>query len=465
MNDVTIRVPRDAAKIIEKLEQAGYEAYAVGGCVRDSLLGREPGDWDITTSASPEEVKAIFRRTIDTGIEHGTVTVMENHVGYEVTTYRVDGVYEDGRHPSSVTFTRNLKEDLLRRDFTINAMAYNPRTGIVDLYDGMADLERGCIRCVGVPEERFTEDALRILRALRFASQLGFEIEGETLAAMKKLAPRLSLVSAERVRVELVKLLGGRCPEMLVTAYETGVTDVILPEWNSMITTPQKNPHHCFDVGRHTIVTLQAIHKEPGYLAADAHDRCVYDMTMLLHDAGKPICLTTEPNGKQHFRGHPKAGAEVAREVLRRLKFDNDTINTVTLLVRYHDCRFDFKPDADFDRTMRRIVNRVGLENMHYLFPVMRADIEGQHPDYRERGLARVAEMEEAFARIVRENQCVSIKTLAVGGRDLIALGFAPGPSLGDALDRLLQLVLDNPALNERETLLDAARKILHEEM
>ena len=370
-----IHVPADAARIIDRLEQAGYEAYVVGGCVRDSVLGREPEDWDITTSASPEQVKAIFPRTIDTGIEHGTVTVMDHHVGYEVTTYRVDGEYRDGRHPSSVTFTRSLKEDLLRRDFTINAMAYNPKSGLVDLYDGMGDLARGCIRCVGVPKERFSEDALRILRALRFASQLGFSIEEETLCAMKELAPRLEAVSAERVRVELVKLLGGKCPEMMITAYEIGVTDVILQEWNAMITEVQDNPHHLYDVGRHTVKTLRALHNEPEYLAADAHERAIYDMTMLLHDSGKPLCRTIEADGFAHYRGHAIHSAEIAKKVLRRLKFDNETIALVTLLVRCHDCRFDIKKDISFDNSMRRIVSRVGRDNMRYLFPIMRADI------------------------------------------------------------------------------------------
>ena len=455
--ELVIRIPADAAGIIETLERAGYEAYAVGGCVRDSLLGREPEDWDITTSATPAEVKALFPRTIDTGIEHGTVTVMENHVGYEVTTYRVDGKYEDGRHPSSVSFAGNLRDDLLRRDFTINAMAYNPRTGLVDLYDGCGDLERRVIRCVGVARERFSEDALRILRALRFASQLDFAIDGETVAAMRELAPRLSLVSAERVRVELVKLLGGKRPDMLLTAYETGVTEVILQEWNAMIATSQDNPHHLYDVGRHTVETIFALHREPEYLAADAHDRMIYDMTMLLHDAGKPLCVTVGADGREHFKGHPAASAEVAKTVLRRLKFDNDTTALVTLLVRNHDCRLDFPREGSFEKTMRRIVSRIGADNMRYLFPVMRADIAGQHPDYQRHGLERVARMEEEYKTILAKNQCVSIRDLAVSGRDLIALGYTPGPALGEALERLLQIVLDDPAANTAENLREVA--------
>ena len=453
MEPIMIKMPADAARIIEKLEQAGYEAYAVGGCVRDSVLGREPEDWDITTSASPMQVKAIFPRTIDTGIEHGTVTVMEHRVGYEVTTYRVDGRYEDGRHPSSVTFTRNLAEDLLRRDFTINAMAYNPRTGLVDRYDGMGDLERRCIRCVGVPEERFAEDALRILRALRFASQLGFSIEEQTLAAMRMMAPRLEAVSAERVRVELVKLLGGAHPELLVTAYETGVTRVFLPEWDTMMETEQRNPHHLYGVGVHTIKTILAMHEEPAYQEADEHERTVYDMTMLLHDAGKPESRTTDKNGKQHFKGHPRASAAIAKKVLRRLKFDNETTDLVTALVLYHDCRFDLEKAPDYAKAVRHVVSRVGKERMKYLFPIQRADIRGQHPSYFAESMEKVAAFEREYEKIVQKEQCVSIRDLAVDGKVLLGLGYKTGPELGEALKRLLQIVLDDPGANTVETL------------
>ena len=461
MEQITITMPADAARIIETLEQAGYEAYAVGGCVRDSVLGRVPEDWDITTSASPEQVKALFPRTIDTGIAHGTVTVMENRVGYEVTTYRVDGVYEDGRHPSSVTFTASLEEDLLRRDFTINAMAYNPRTGLVDLYDGMGDIDRKCIRCVGVPMERFSEDALRILRALRFASQLGFEIEERTLAAMKELAPRLAAVSAERVRVELVKLLGGAHPEMMITAFETGVSDIILQEWNAMMTTTQNNPHHIYDVGRHTVESIKALHLEEAYQAADPHTKMIYDMAMFLHDAGKPACMTYDENGRQHYYGHAKVSTDIARTVLRRLKFDNDTVDTVTALVRNHDCRFELGKCDDRAKCVRRITSRVGIERMEMLFPIQKADILAQSPTYHESGLRQLRRMREEFDRIVAEQQCVSIRTLAINGKTLIELGYVPGPALGETLERLLETVLEDPAANTAEHLTELASKWL----
>mgnify|MGYP000793136968 FL=1 len=246
MNNFNIKLPDDVQFIIHTLQLHGFEAYAVGGCVRDSILGREPGDWDITTSAMPEETKALFDKTFDTGIEHGTITVLLNHEGYEVTTYRIDGKYEDSRHPKEVTFTRNLKEDLLRRDFTINAMAYNDKDGIVDIFGGMQDLEKHMIRCVGNARERFSEDALRILRGVRFAAQLGFEIDEETKEGMKLLAPTLENISAERIQVELVKMLTSDRPELIRTAYELGITKVFLPEFDRMMETKQETLHHMY---------------------------------------------------------------------------------------------------------------------------------------------------------------------------------------------------------------------------
>jgi tRNA nucleotidyltransferase/poly(A) polymerase len=254
-----IQLPEKVNRIITTLQKHGFEAYAVGGCVRDSFLGRVPGDWDITTSAAPEETKSLFARTFDTGIEHGTITVLLNGEGFEVTTYRIDGKYEDNRHPSKVQFTRSLSEDLLRRDFTINAMAYNEQDGLVDLFHGMEDLKKGVIRCVGNAEARFSEDALRILRAIRFSAQLGFEIEKETRQAIRKLAPNLSYISAERIQTELVKLLISDHPEKIQDAYELGITKVILPEFDAMMETTQETLHHCYNVGEHTIHALMNI--------------------------------------------------------------------------------------------------------------------------------------------------------------------------------------------------------------
>ena len=279
---VRIQIPEHAREVIATLQNAGYEAYVVGGCVRDSILGRVPQDWDITTSARPEEVKALFHRTIDTGIRHGTVTVMMDKEGYEVTTYRIDGVYEDGRHPREVTFTPSLREDLKRRDFTINAMAYNEEEGLVDLFGGMEDIEGGVIRCVGNAAERFNEDALRILRAVRFSAQLGYGIEEETGRAIRELAENLKRISAERIQAELIKLLVSPHPDTLRVAYEMGITKVILPEFDRCMETPQNHPHHCYSVGEHLLVALQTV--EP---------RKELRLVMLLHDIGKIFIVET----------------------------------------------------------------------------------------------------------------------------------------------------------------------------
>ena len=300
-----IELPEKVKTVIGELKAHGYDAYAVGGCIRDSILGRTPGDWDITTSAKPQQVKAIFPRTVDTGIQHGTVTVLMDKEGFEVTTYRIDGEYEDARHPKDVIFTSNLLEDLKRRDFTINAMAYNDETGLVDAFDGIADLKAKRIRCVGEPTERFTEDALRMMRAVRFAAQLGFTIEDATRQAICDMAENLSKISAERIQVELVKLVTSDHPEEMKTIYDTGIAAVILPEFCTMMETEQHNPHHIYTVGVHTIRSMQEIRA----------DR-VLRLTMLFHDVAKPVCRTEDENGIHHFHGHPEVGAEMARKIL-----------------------------------------------------------------------------------------------------------------------------------------------------
>ena len=300
-----ISIPKHASDIIKTLSAHGYEAYVVGGCVRDSILGKEPADWDITTSALPEQVKALFPRTIDTGLKHGTVTIMMDKVGYEVTTYRIDGTYEDHRRPNEVTFTSDLKEDLMRRDFTINAMAYNEEQGLVDLFGGIQDLTDRIIRCVGNPAERFDEDALRMLRAVRFAGQLNFKIEENTKAAIEAQHTFLKDVSAERIQTELMKLLVSGHPEMIRAAYETGLTSVFLPEFDRMMETPQNNPHHIYSVGDHTVHAVETIAPNP-----------VLRLTMLLHDIAKPKTRTTDENGIDHFYNHNAVGADLAKAAL-----------------------------------------------------------------------------------------------------------------------------------------------------
>lgn len=439
-NKVQILIPQKAEYIIKTIMDAGYEAYVVGGCVRDSILGRTPEDWDITTSATPQQVKALFPRTIDTGIQHGTVTVMMDKEGFEVTTYRIDGKYEDSRHPKEVTFTPNLTEDLRRRDFTINAMAYNNRSGLVDIFGGMEDIEGRTIRCVGNARERFGEDALRIMRAVRFSAQLGYTIEQETCEAIRELAPTLEAISAERIRVELEKLLLSPHPDYLRQACEMGITRVILPEFDTCMEAPQNHPHHMYGVGEHILHSLDKVEPDK-----------ILRLTMLFHDIGKPATLTTDEEGINHFYEHHVVGEKMTREIMRRLRFDNDTINKVCKLVLYHDYGNSVVPDM---RIVRRAIHRVGEEMFPLLFPVKRADVLAQSDYMRQEKLDNVDDWERVYREVIALKQCVSLKDLAVSGKDLIEEGYKPGPELGQMLNELLVLVLENPECNTREYLL-----------
>lgn len=433
-----IQLPEKVNTIIQTLQEHGYEAYAVGGCVRDSLLGREPGDWDITTSASPEEIKKLFARTVDTGIEHGTVTVLLGKEGFEVTTYRIDGKYEDSRHPTEVIFTRNLREDLLRRDFTINAMAYNDTEGIVDIFGGMDDLKRKIIRCVGNARERFGEDALRIMRGVRFAAQLGFSLEKETKEAMTELAPTLEKISAERIQTELVKLLVSDSPELIREAYHLGVTAVILPEFDEMMRTSQETKYHRYDVGEHTV---QAVCNVPP-------DK-VLRLTMLLHDVAKPEMKTVDADGTAHFKGHDIRGEQKAKEILRRLKFDNDTIHKVTKLVRWHDYRMPAEK-----KNVRKAMSKISAELFPMYLLVKRADILAHSMYRREEELENLSGLQKCYEEIVADHECVSLKQLAVTGTDLIGIGMKPGKQIGEVLNELLRIVLEYPEFNNKEHLL-----------
>ena len=380
-----INLPEKVSRIIHTLQANGYEAYAVGGCVRDSILGREPDDWDITTSATPLETKALFARTFDTGIEHGTITVLIDKDAFEVTTYRVDGKYEDSRHPSEVTFTRCLQEDLLRRDFTINAMAYNDEEGLVDIFGGIEDLNNKTIRCVGNAEARFGEDALRILRAVRFAAQLGFEIEEETREGIVKLAPTLANISAERIQVELIKMLVSPNPSLLRTAYELGITKVILPEFDEMMKTEQETPHHIYSVGEHTLKAIETIRPDK-----------VLRLTMLFHDIAKPMMKTIDANGVAHFKMHDVEGVEMTKSILRRLKFDNDTLGKVTKLVQYHDYRIPAEP-----KRVRKAMNKIGEDLFPYYLEVRTADTMAQSEYMREEKLQNIRDMEKCYQEIL----------------------------------------------------------------
>ena len=440
-----IVLPKKVQMIINNLQLHGYEAYAVGGCVRDSILAKRPEDWDITTSAKPEEIKRLFRRTVDTGIEHGTVTVLLGKDSFEVTSYRIDGLYEDSRHPKEVIFTNRLEEDLKRRDFTINAMAYNDEVRLVDVFGGMKDLNHHLIRCVGEPKERFSEDALRILRAVRFSAQLNFPIEESTAEAVKELAPTLEHISAERIQTELVKLLMSNHPEKIKDAYELGITKVVLPEWDAMVGVEQNTPHHKYDVAEHTLHALKNVKKDK-----------ILRLTMLFHDMGKPSMKTTDEKGRDHFKGHALVSEEIARKVLRRLKFDNDTVKKVTRLVCYHDYRIEATP-----QNVRRAMNRIGVELFPYYLAVRMADVKAQSPYKRREKIENIVAMREVYQETLLNGECVTLRELAVSGRDLMALGMQPGREIGSMLSELLEWVIDEPTCNKKEILCEYVKEKL----
>lgn len=457
-----INVPEKVTYIINILKEHGYEAYAVGGCVRDSILGRVPGDWDITTSASPLEVKELFHRTIDTGIQHGTVTVMLEKEGFEVTTYRLDGEYEDCRHPKQVEFTKSLREDLKRRDFTINAMAYNDEDGMVDLFEGLEDIQRKKIRCVGKAVDRFEEDALRMLRAVRFSAQIDFEIEEDTKAAIVEKARNLRNISAERIREELNKLFLSKHPEKLQIAYETGITSVVLPEFN------QKKESNCYHDG-HAICcgdfVLMALNRVS---CLSAVQQMMFDLkekeqTQRWLTSKEKLCLSyavlLQSLDEAQQGKECEEAAEAAKKVMQRLKFDNETISFVTKLVKYSQFVI-----ADDDISLRKAMNKMGTEMMDLWFLLQRVNIKStvqQENDVRSNHLEALY---QRYVTIMREKQCICLKELNINGKDLIQLGCRPGVGIGVLLDQLLQCVLVNPLMNNKEALVERARILLQED-
>lgn len=440
-----MRIPNPVQFILSQLHKAGHEAYIVGGCVRDKILGIEPHDYDITTSARPEVVKALFERTIDTGIEHGTVTVMVEGEGYEVTTYRLDGHYTDHRRPDSVDFTQSLTEDLKRRDFTINAMAYSPEAGIVDLFGGQEDLKSGIIRCVGAPKERFNEDALRMLRAIRFAARFGFVIEPETEEAIGALSGLIANVSAERVHVELTKTLCSGHPAYMEKLVAYGLMDVIIPEFRHVVAMPQNHPYHSYTVDQHIYRCLPHIPPEEGLR-----------WTMYFHDIGKGVTRTTDDAGIDHFYGHEAESVAMARDILNRLKFDNKTKKKILTLIEHHDLRFPATK-----KSVRKAIAKIGDDLFDDYLKVNQADVMGQSPDKTQGRLEEIALKRQLAEEIRAEGQCVTIKDLALSGRDVMALGAVKGPLIGRVLDHLLALVLEDPALNTKEALMDESRHYL----
>lgn len=443
-----IEIPKHANYIIKTLQHHGYEAYIVGGCVRDAVLGRTPSDWDITTSAKPLQIKSIFQKTIDTGLKHGTVTVLMEKEPFEVTTYRIDGTYEDHRRPNDVTFTTNLREDLMRRDFTINAMAYNEKDGLVDLFGGLEDLQAKVIRCVGRADDRFDEDALRMLRAVRFAAQLGFAIDKEAQDAIRRKACFLRDISAERIQVELTKLITSDHPELIKTCYELGMTSIFLPEFDEMMATPQNNPHHKYNVGDHTVEALKNIDGDK-----------VKRLAALLHDVAKPVTRTTDDQGIDHFYGHYEKSAEMAETILRRLKYDNHTIKGVKHLISWHDFRWDDETYAGMAK-VRRLVSQVGIDYFEPLLDLQRADILGQSSYLQDKKLKVLDETRAIYQEVKKNHDCLSIKDLNVSGVDLIRIGIPAGKRMGIILEKLLDMVIEEPKMNQRAILLELAKKI-----
>lgn len=445
---MTMDMPKNVDTAINLLQSAGFEAYAVGGCVRDSLLGKTPNDWDITTSAKPEDMKSVFAdfHCIDTGIKHGTVTVVIDGEPLEITTFRLDGEYEDNRHPKSVTFTSNLGADLGRRDFTVNAMAYSKMTGTVDLFGGQNDLKNKIIRCVGDPDRRFNEDALRILRALRFASALDFEIEEKTAQSLLKNRALLGNISEERIAKELLKLVCGKGAKRILTDFAPVLFE-ILPELQPMYKNSHDNPHHCYDIYEHTLIAVESIDPEPTLRFA-----------MLLHDCGKPAVKKFDENGVAHFYGHQRISAEISAQILARLKVSNKFRDEILFLVSNHD-RWELYENTE---KMPRYLSKFGLDGVLKLLKVMCADVLAQSPEYRYR-LDQIADAEEIAKNLAVQKPCLSLRELQINGRTLMDIGIPQGRKLGAVLAQLLDEVIDGVTKNTQEALTTRAREIYSE--
>lgn len=441
-----IDMPPNANVIIHALQDADYKAYIVGGCVRDSVINRFPHDWDICTSARPKQILEVFKgyRVIETGLQHGTVTVVIDGEQYECTSFRIDGVYSDNRRPDSVTFIDDLTEDLRRRDFTINAMAYNDEEGLIDPFDGMGDIKRGIIRCVGNAADRFNEDALRILRAIRFAAQLDFAIENNTSFELCRQKKSLTNVSAERIAGEFNKMvISDRFAGMLIKYLD--IFEQFIPEFKAMYNFPQNNPHHIYDVLIHTFYTVISCQND-----------LILRLAALFHDIGKPHSYQDEADGIRHFVGHNIVGADMTDKIMRRLKYDNNARNAVVQLVLYHDSSFIAKPSA-----VKRWLNKVGEIQLKRLIDLRRADIRGQKIPYDKEKMRKIDDFADVLNQVLEEQQCFSLKDLAINGDDLIALGFVPGKKLGEVLTGLLNSVTDDALPNDKETLLKEAQKWL----
>lgn len=429
-------LPLGVNYILSRLTEKNFEAYIVGGCVRDILLNLIPKDWDITTNAKPEEIISLFENTIPTGIKHGTVTIIIDHEHFEVTTYRIDGKYSDNRHPDLVEFTTSLEDDLSRRDFTINAMAFNPQKDLIDLFDGKIDLNDKLIKAVGSPGKRFKEDSLRMLRAVRFSCQLDFKIENNTLKSIQNNAELITSISMDRIRDELSKLLTSENPASGIRALkDSGLLKYILPELCETIGFNQQNPHHDKDVFEHILSVIE-----------NSKDDLTSRLSALLHDIGKPRCFSLDNKKVGHFYNHNVVSAEMAEIVLKRLKFDNKTIKTVCCYIREHMCVYANYKDVN----LKKLIIRIGIENLDNFFELLRADSKGHKAPY---DFSKLDTLENRTKTILTSGDPLTAKDLKLTGDDLLRLGYHEGKEIGIILNKLLELVLLNPELNTREKL------------
>ncbi len=433
---IKINIPKYAQVAMKELETNGFEAFVVGGCVRDSIMGKIANDWDMTTSSTPEETLEVFKnfRTIPTGIKHGTITVLIDKQPLEITTFRIDGEYTDNRRPDSVSFTRNIENDLSRRDFTVNAMAYNDTDGIVDLFGGIEDIKNKIIRCVGDPDKRFHEDALRIMRAIRFSATLGFEIEKETAESIKRNKHLLQNIASERIRVELEKLLLGDDAERILIEFSDVIFEII-PELKETLGTEQNCPYHIYDVWQHIVKSVAVSEK-------NKHVR----LAMLLHDIAKPQMKTTDEKGQDHFKGHASVSSDIAYKILKRLKYDNKTISVVTKLIFHHDDRLYNNP-----QNIKKHASKHGFDFLYLLDKVSRADILAQTPEMIDR-ISLCDNYLNELKKLEEKNVCLSISDLAVNGNDLMNFGLK-GKEIGETLEKLLDKVLKNEIQNSKESL------------
>ena len=441
---IKIKIPSYCQKLIDSLNNCGFEGFLVGGCVRDALLGEKPNDYDITTNATPDEMLKVFKdyTVIKTGLKHGTLTVVVEGKNIEVTTFRVDGEYSDNRRPDSVEFTKNIEDDLSRRDFTVNAMAYNDQNGFVDVFGGMKDLENKIIKCVGNPDKRFLEDGLRILRAIRFASVLDFEIEEETAKSIHKNKELLKNISVERIFVEFKKLLCGKNVEKILLEYKDVIAQFI-PEIIPCFDFSQNTKYHIYDVYTHIVKTVSAVENEEKLR-----------LSAFFHDIGKPEKYFTDENGTGHFYGHNKNSSEIANSILKRLKADNETISFVTTMVLYHDAEISLT-----EKAVKRFLNKTYPEFLPYLLKIKKADASAHAPEYRDRE-EYINNLLQIYEKIISENQCFSLKDLAVNGKDLINLGIPADEKMGKILNELLLAVINEEVKNEKQELIKYLNKL-----